>query len=242
MIKYVTLALLLGTSSIALANNSVPDTRHIAVVGRAQLEAKPDIAVVYLQVESTKSSSAEAKTDVDNRVNQLLAGLGPFNVQSNNVSASNISTEPNYTYTVNDKRELDGYTARREIKVTLNDLQRLNAFMDFALSVQINQINNIELKSSQEEALKNEVNALAVQNAKQTGSSLAKAFDAKLGKIYSINSTSNDSRYRYGANQDVEHMIVTGNRLAKPHSPGQYLQENIVFSAAISVVFDLDVD
>ena len=240
--NYITLALLLAASSLSFANASVPDNRHIAVVGRAQLEARPDIAVVYLQVESTNSSSAEAKTEVDNRVNKLLAGLNQFNVDSKNVSASNIRTEPNYTYSVNDKRELDGYTAQRNIKVTLNDLQRLNAFMDFALSVQINQISNIELKSSQEEVLKNEVNALAVQNAKQTGSSLAKAFDAKLGKIYSINSTSNDSRQRYGGNLDVERIEVTGSRLAKPHSPGQYLQESIVFSAAIDVVFDLDVD
>ncbi len=113
--------------------------------------------------------------------------------------------------------------------------------MDFALSVQIDEIRNIELKASQADKLKDEVNALAVKNAKEKGSSLANAFDAKLGKIYSINSTSNNKRNRYGANSDIERIEVTGSRMNKPSSPGRYLQENIVFSASVSVVFDLDV-
>jgi uncharacterized protein YggE len=113
--------------------------------------------------------------------------------------------------------------------------------MDFALSVKIDEISNIELKSSKADSLKDEVNALAVKNAKKKGKSLANAFDAKLGKIYSINSTSNQSRYRYGANSDIERIEVTGLRMNKSSRPGKYLQENIVFSASISVVFDLEV-
>jgi uncharacterized protein YggE len=38
--------------------------------------------------------------------------------------------------------------------------------MDFALKVKINAIRNIELKSSNEKQLQQEVNALAVNNAK----------------------------------------------------------------------------
>ena len=80
------------------------------------------------------------------------------------------------------------------------------------------------------------------RNAKQKGNSLANAFDVKLGQIYSINSTSNNSRDRYGANSDVERIQVTGSRMGEPSRPGKYLQENIVFSATISVVFNLDIE
>ncbi|WP_261627225.1 SIMPL domain-containing protein [Pseudoalteromonas holothuriae] len=239
--KYLSIFALLAFSSFSYSDNSLPNNRHISVVGTAQLKAKPDIAVIHLEVESFKTKSADAKKEVDDRVNNLLDGLAKFKIDEENVSASSISTQPNYSYSNNDKRELDGYTANRNLKVTLNDLKILNAFMDFALSVQIDEIRNIELKSSKADALKDEVNALAVKNAKEKGSSLANAFGAKLGKIYSINSTSNNSRYRYGANSDIERIEVTGSRVSKPSSPGKYLQENIVFSASISVVFDLDV-
>ncbi len=232
---------LISISSFSYSNSSLPNNRHISVVGTAQLKAKPDIAVIYLEVESFKTTSADAKKDVDNRVNSLLSGLKRFKIDKENVSASSISTQPNYSYSDNDKRELDGYTANRNLKVTLNDLKNLNAFMDFALSVQIDKISSIELKASKEDELRDEVTALAVKNAKEKGSSLANAFDAKLGKIYSINSTSNNMRHRYGANGDIERIEVTGSRMGKPSTPGKYLQENIVFSASISVVFDLDV-
>jgi len=239
--KHFRIFALLAFSSFSYANSSLPNNRHISIVGTAQLKAKPDIAVIKLEVESLKTKSMDAKRDVDDRVNNFLDGLVKFNIDEENVSASSISTQPNYSYSNNDKQELDGYTANRNIKVTLNDIKRLNAFMDFALSVKIDEISSIELKSSKADSLKDEVNALAVKSAKEKGKSLANAFDAKLGKIYSINSTSNQSRYRYGANSDIERIEVTGSRMNKPSRPGKYLQENIVFSASISVVFDLEV-
>ncbi|MGE6434699.1 SIMPL domain-containing protein [Shewanella baltica] len=194
--------------------------------------------VVYLEVESLKASSAEAKNDVDDRVNKLLLGLGKFNVDEKNVSASSISTAPEYSFGDNEKRVLDGYRASRNLKVTLNNLEQLNAFMDFALSVQLDEITRVELKSSKEAELKNEARALAVADAKERGSLLANAFGATIGKIYSIGSSTDDSIGRYGANNGIERI---GSRMGKPQVTGQYLQENMVFSASISVVFDLDV-
>jgi len=240
--KYLSIFALLAFSSFSYANNSLPNNRHISIVGTAQLKAKPDIAVIKLEVESLKTKSIDAKRDVDDRVNYFLDGLAKFNIDEDNVSASSITTRPIYSYSNNDKQELDGYMAHRNIKVTLNDIKRLNAFMDFALSVKIDEIRSIELKSSKADSLKDEVNAMAVKNAKEKGHSLASAFYAKLGKIYSINSTSNNSRYRYGANNDIERIEVTGSIISKPSRPGKYLQENIVFSASISVVFDLEVN
>ncbi len=239
--KYLLVFALLTSSYVTFANGSLPNNRHVFIVGSAQLNAKPDIAVISLAVESLKSQSLDAKREVDDRVNHFLDGLAQFDINEDNVSASSISAQPNYRYNANNKKEVDGYIAKRTLKVTLNNLKHLNGFMDFALSKKINEIRNIELKSSNADALKDEVNALAVANAKAKGRSLAKAFDAKLGKIYSINSTSNSSRYRYGANHDVEHMDITALRSSQPDRAGKYLQENIIFSASISVVFDLEV-
>lgn len=240
--KYFCLFALVAFSTLSHANNSLPNNRHIAVVGNAQISATPDIAVIHLEVESVKGSSAEAKTDVDDRVNKLLAGLGKFKVDEKNVSASSISTAPVYSYGDNDKRVLDGYRASRNLKITLNKLDNLNALMDFALSVKIDEIDRVELKSSKETELKNEAAALAVADAKEKASILAKTFGATLGDVYSIGSGAGESYGRYGANSGIERIQVTGSSVAKPRVTGKYLQENMVFSASISVVFDLDVN
>ena len=236
--KIFTCIALLTFSSLSLANNSLPNNRHIAVTGSAEMMAMPDIAIVHLNVESNQQTSLAAKKDVDERVNNLLDGLSDFGVDDANVSASNISTEVRYAYNRGEKDRIEGYIARRTLKVTLKQLDMLNAFMDFALSVKINAIRNVELKSSNEAQLKQEANALAVTDAKNKGKLLANAFDAKLGQIYSINANSNQMQHRYGANNESYRM--SASMADSPSTPGRYLQENLVFSASISVVFDLE--
>jgi uncharacterized protein YggE len=146
--------------------------------------------VVYLNVESEQKSSLAVKKEVDERVNNLLNGLTDFDVDEKNVLASNISTEVRYAYNRDERNKIEGYVARRTLTVTLKNIEKLNAFMDFALRVKINAIRNIELKSSNEKQLQQEVNALAVEHAKSRGQLLAKAFGVNLGTIYSINAHS----------------------------------------------------
>lgn len=235
--KYISMIVLLMFAACVSAQTGLPNTRHVVVTGTAKLEAKPDTAVLHLSLSSTQKESAQAKKDVDDRVNAFLAGMGDYDINTENVSASSISTRPNYDY-INNQRRLSGYTANRTLKVTLQDLEKLNALMDFALSVKINQINNIEFKSSKAEDLEKEVTALAVKDARERARALAKAFDISLGRVYSINSTNLDRYDRFGANKDVERIQVSGARL-EDSEPGKYLQENIVFSASISAVFEL---
>ena len=231
-------ALSLSVTSAAFANNSLPNNRHIAVTGNAEMMAMPDIAVLHLNVESMQKTSLDAKKEVDERVNNLLDGLSKFSIDEANVSASNISTEVRRSYNRGETDKIEGYVARRTLKVTLNNIDNLNAFMDFALSVKIDAIRNIELKSSKEGQLQKEVNALAVKNAQSEGQSLANAFGAKLGAIYSINASSNQSHHRFGANN--ERFARSASMADTSAKPGRYLQENMVFSATISVVFDLE--
>ncbi|PHR84614.1 MAG: SIMPL domain-containing protein [Colwellia sp.] len=240
--KYLSIITLLTCSFLVNANTPLPENRHISIIGKAQLKAKPDIVVVSLAVESSKTKSSQAKKDVDDRVNNFIDGLSQFDIDEENVSASSISTRPRYHRDKNGKEILSGYSANRNLTVTFKDIKKLSAFMDFALKVNINKISNVEFKSSKEESLKSEVLALAVKDAKQKGESLATAFGAKLGHIYSINSSSNQFRNAYGANGDIERMTVSGVRYNKQSKPGKYLKKNIVFSSSVSAVFDLEVD
>ena len=227
-------------SPLSSANSSLPNNRHIAVTGSAQVQAKPDIAMISMSVESTQKESLAAKQQVDFRVNQFLDGASKFNITEQDISASSIATQPKYTY-VNNQQVLTGYKASRSLKVSLKDITKLNQFLDFALSAEINQINNIELKSSQELQLKAEATALAVKDAKSSGSELAQSFDAKLGRIYSINASSSTNYGRYGANKSVEN-ITFSQREADTTRPGKYLQENLIFTSSVSVVFDLELN
>lgn len=222
---------------------SVPNDRHIVVEGQSKITAAPDMVIVTFETESQNVTSLHAKQVVDKRINNLLAGLERFSIDDKNVTASSITTYANYIYTDDDKKVLDGYIASRTVKVTLKETSMLNDLMNFALEIGVSEVKNIEFQSSRQEALRQEAVAKAVEDAKHQGRTMASAFGAKLGKVYSINSATQNHYDRYGFNDAIETIQVTGSRIeADEFEPGRYLQENIVFSATVHVVFDLEVD
>ncbi|WP_209327088.1 SIMPL domain-containing protein [Pseudoalteromonas sp. PA2MD11] len=231
------LPLVLCTSS-AIAATSLPDNRHIVVKGEAVVLTAPDRADITLEFETVKAESVQAKQQVDEQVNKLLAGLNNFSIDEKSISAGRIFVEPNMRYDENDNQVKDGFRATRKVKVSLKQLSLLDGFLNFALKVGVNQIEQIQLLSSKASDYEQAALDKAVANAKQQGSSLASAFEAKLGRVYSIQSQQVGSHFGYGSNTNIERIMVTGSRI-NTVPEGKYLQESITFRASVNVVFDL---
>lgn len=234
------LPLVLCTSS-AMAATSLPDNRHIVVKGEAVVRTAPDRADITLEFEAVKSESVQAKQQVDAQVNELLAGLNNFSIDEKSISAGRIFVEPNMRYDENDNQVKDGFRATRKVKVSLKQLSLLDRFLNFVLKVGVNQIEHIQLLSTKASDYQQAALDKAVANAKQQGSSLASAFEAKLGRVYSIQSQEVGSHFGYGSNTNIERIMVTGSRI-NTVPEGKYLQESITFRASVNVVFDLVVE
>lgn len=231
------LPLVLCTSS-AIAATNLPDNRHIVVKGEAVVRTAPDRADITLEFEAVKAESVQAKQQVDAQVNELLAGLNNFSIDEKSISAGRIFVEPNMRYDENDNQVKDGFRATRKVKVSLKQLSLLDGFLNFALKVGVNQIEQIQLLSTKASDYEQAALDKAVANAKQQGSSLASAFEAKLGRVYSIQSQEVGSHFGYGSNTNIERIMVTGSRI-NTVPEGKYLQESITFRASVNVVFDL---
>lgn len=228
-------------SSSAMAATSLPDNRHIVVKGEAVVRTAPDRADITLEFEAVKAESVQAKQQVDAQVNELLAGLNNFSIDEKSISAGRIFVEPNMRYDENDNQVKDGFRASRKVKVSLKKLSLLDGFLNFALKVGVNQIEQIQLLSTKASDYEQAALDKAVANAKQQGSSLASAFEAKLGRVYSIQSQEIGSHFGYGSNTNIERIMVTGSRI-NTVPEGKYLQESITFRASVNVVFDLVVE
>lgn len=220
------------TSSLETHNG-----RHISVIGQAEVKAKPDRATLSLSAEAIEDTSITAKKAVDDKVNRFIERILKLGLSEESIVASVIYTHPQYEYHSNGPRTLSGYRATRQLSVELNDLTILNEIMDLSLKEQINQINRIELSASKSDELKRQATLLATQNATQQGHWLAKAFNAELGSIYSINAIEPND-FEGMSNQPKAAMVrmEQSNR-----GGGQYLHDELVFSATVKAVFDLKV-
>lgn len=226
--------LLLVASFSSFANTPLPNAGHVAVSGVGEVMAEPDMAEINLTVKAQETSSLKAKQEVDGKVNKLLSGLAQFAIGTDDVSASDIRLQPKFRYDRSGTQQLEGYSATRSVKLKLKQLSELNKLVDYVLSVPINQVGDIALKSSKHKALMEEARLLAVEDARSKAKTLARAFGRELGAVYSIGS------------DNVEHGPVYGNpgpryEMASLKSdapaPGQYLQEKLRFSARLQAVF-----
>jgi len=240
--KLLTLFAIFFISSFSDANSSLPNNRHIAITGVAKLSVVPDIVVLSLEAESLKKTSVMAKKDLDKRINTFLEGLSAFDIDESNVSASDISIRENTSYTREDGNKLIGYKASRHLTLTFDDIEKLSELLDFALALQLNEVRSINLKSSQAVEYQNKVSTLALRNAQDKADLFAKALQAKVTHVYSINSNRESQHYTYGGNALMDRAEIKSlSRETNSDLPGKYLKANIVFSSSVNVVFDIDV-
>ncbi|WP_405602012.1 MULTISPECIES: SIMPL domain-containing protein [unclassified Pseudoalteromonas] len=238
--KLITAIFLILFPLITFGNSSLPANRHIAVQGTAEILAVPDMANISFEVISTKDTLLEAKRDVDNRVNLLTKGAGRYGIEQGDIFISGLTSHVNNMIdTETGTFSGDKYLARKKIKVTLKDIERIDDFIEFAQSVKINNVMEIESLSSKGFKLEAKATQAAIDNAKAKGSILAEAFGAELGKVYSINSTANHQRY---PTNNVKSLIFSGSGAnSNPFEQVRYVDETIIFTSSISVVFDLEI-
>lgn len=213
----------------ALAGERGP-SRTVSTTGYGEVTTKPDMAEVQMQATATHKAAAEAKNEVDGRVNRLLEALRELGIPESDIVASSLNVAPNYEY-VDRERVFSGYRASREVRVTLRDLEQLDALLQSAVDRNIHHINQITLKTSRQEHFEQQAFEQAIADSHRKAEALARAYDAELGPVHSID-------YRRD-----RPMSSPGQEMALARSAdsegGQYLHDELTFSDRVEVVFEL---
>ncbi len=121
--------------------------------GYGEVTATPDMATFSVKVVDTTMTAEQAKLSVDKTVEEFLKSLSDAGLSKDNITSSNLYLAPQYHYPKSGKAELVGYRASRSIDVTVTDLKNLNQYLDMALEAGINQVDNIQLKVSNQASI-----------------------------------------------------------------------------------------
>ncbi|MEM5545421.1 SIMPL domain-containing protein [Pseudoalteromonas fuliginea] len=246
--KLITTIFLTLFPLITFANSSLATNRHITVQGTAEILVEPDMAQVSFEVTSIKDTLLEAKRDLDTQINLLLEGVDKYGFEQDDVFISGLKSNVyNIIGTETGTVSGDKYLALKTVKVTINDIKKIDGFIEFAQSVKINNVIAIESVSSKAKLLEAQATKAAVDDAIAKGNLLAKAFSAKLGKVYSISSNSN--RTNFGDNEgDAKHLVLSGyTNNSNPFEHKRYVDKTISsnsiisITSSINVVFDLEI-
>ncbi|ALR92446.1 MULTISPECIES: oxidative stress defense protein [Vibrio] len=215
------------TSASVLANT--PEFAHVTTTGYGEVTATPDMATFSVKVVDTTMTAEQAKLSVDKTVEEFLKSLSDAGLSKDNITSSNLYLAPQYHYPKSGKAELVGYRASRSIDVTVTDLKNLNQYLDMALEAGINQVDNIQLKISNQAEYQQKARMAAIKDAREKAGSLATGFEKKLGDVWQIN-------YRQ---MHVQPVLMRSMAMDSKEGANSYQDSTMIIRDQVDVIYKL---
>lgn len=164
---------------------------ELSVIGEGKVEVIPDTAYVDLgvTVSNVKTVEAAQKT-ISDANNKLVSSLKELGIPKEDISTSNFSTFPNYSYEGGQDR-IVGYNGNVTISVKVKNKDLVSKVISQASAAGVNEIHGTRFAVDDPAKYRVEARSKAIANAKEQAEKLAKELGISLGKVVNIAETSN---------------------------------------------------
>ncbi|NIM60051.1 MAG: DUF541 domain-containing protein [Candidatus Aminicenantes bacterium] len=179
---------LFGVLALALPHLAAPiedEETTIIVAGKGVVKINPDVAYLWMGAEKTENNAEEAQKVVTQKINDILASLDKMKIPKDKIETTRVVLQTEYKYDKG-KRTLVGYTARNQIKVTVDKLDNLGKIIDISIASGATNITNIMFSVKEEAPHKKSALKKAFDDAKAKAEIIAKASDLILTRIQRI--------------------------------------------------------
>ena len=207
--------------------NSLPAQPHISVSGQAKLEVKPDTVSIKFQSVAVENDSDNAKQVVDKQVDNILAALQEGGFSQASLKRADIQIRPEFEY-IEKQRTQIGVKAIRNLSYQLDDVTKVNQFLQVLVKSDISNIGQINYALKDPKKWQKKVRNLAVQDSINKAKGLADNYQATLGDIFSIN-------YRASSARPVLMRAMESDQL-----PSSYQNNQITITDSVDAVFLLE--
>lgn len=156
---------------------------QISVSGEGKVMVKPDHVIINFGVNNVGKDATEVKKLNDETVDKVVKFIKKFGIAPTDFQTTNVSLNRNYDY----EKKKYNYQASQSISITLKDIAKYDSLMMGLVDNGINNIDNVEFKSSKIEEYKSEARKLAMKDAKHKAEDYVSVLNQKIGKAILIN-------------------------------------------------------
>lgn len=167
----------------AADDNSV---RTISVVGRGQLEVKPDTAVITVGVSEVRPTPIEAYNALSERINAVSQALMAKGVKEDDIQTSTFQLSPEYNWTQERGQELVGYRATNTLSITTQNLDKVAELIQVAVQAGANDLRGINFSVKNSDKLLEQALKRAVADAKAKAELVAGELGARVARVQSV--------------------------------------------------------
>jgi uncharacterized protein YggE len=171
------------TNSDYLSNNT------LIVSGSALAKVKPDLVTISIGVETTNKTAKDALVSNSLLINKVISSLKNNGVKDNEISTSQYTVNPKYNYSQSGNvLDIVGFTVTNALKIQSMNLNNTAKWIDSAVGVGANTINNIDFGISAKalDNIKSKLIQDAIATAKQNALSASLAVGSNIVGIKSI--------------------------------------------------------
>ncbi len=161
----------------------------IHVSGQAQQYAAPDKAELFLRVETLADTAKEAQDENSERMTAVQQALRAEGIDASNIKTQSYNLSQRTEWNAETKKsEFIGWQLEHAIKVTTTDLDSIGDVTQAAVDAGINRIDRVEfgLTDAASEAVRQEVLAMAAENAQQKATVLAETLGVFVGDVMTV--------------------------------------------------------
>lgn len=167
--------------------------RSITVNGLAERKVVPDEAHIMVTLGATNLKMADAKAAHDAKLKKLFAIADKNGIAQKHISTQSSDVQPSYTYS-DDKRIFKGYRVQTTVDMKLDDTAKVGAVTEQIMTSGLEDQNQDEYGQllstsytlSNPDALRDEMLADAIRNARAKADKMAAASGSEISRVYQI--------------------------------------------------------
>ena len=215
-------AALLLASSPALAQTSsglpgaefAATTLSLSAIGDVKIS--PDRANLNLGVSVEAPTAAEAMRQNATQMAAVIAALKARGVQDRSLRTQGLNLQAQYAYNQNQPPRLTGYHAINTVSVTLDEMDKVGALLDAAVTAGANQINGVSFSLKSPAAAEDQARAEAIKALKAKADLYAQANGLRVARLVRMSEGAGAPAVQpFG----VQEVVVTGARIGAAQLP-----------------------
>jgi uncharacterized protein YggE len=208
--------------------------RTLSVTGNGKADAAPDVAYLTLSVETLAKNASQAvkvNAETSNKVIQVIKSkLG----KNDKVSTAGYSLTPVYEYNnQTNKTDFKGYRASNRVIVEAHNLKEIGNIIDSTAEAGLNNIESLSFDTTKRDDFRREALTRAVNDAKTTAETLAKAAGVKITKILQLSPS-----FDYPVPVYRDYALAKESATAAPPTPIE--PGDISVSASVNIVYEIE--
>lgn len=217
--------------SIASAQN----VRTIAVDGASTIKTAPNKAAVNISIQNSSKDAAAASQEnaiIMSRIQSAVLGLA---ITGDKIETVNYRLYPLYD-TDSGERKIAGYSVTNEVRVTVDDVQKVGKIIDTAIAAGANRVDSVEFGLKNSQIYKDRALSEAVADARHKADVIAAALGKNIVNVVSISASNTYVTNRQLNNaQFMKRAAAADTAAASPISAGE-----VSVKASVSVVFEMN--